>query len=81
VGELGNGGSVLFWVVVLLAIGVFVAIEALLVRSAWRSRVPHSEGDATNATHGTSRAAEVIWTLVPAVLLALLIVWSLRSHG
>ncbi len=74
-------GGPLYWVAICLAIAVFLLVEGLLIRSAWRARVSGSrEAPDSGGSPSSSRTTEVVWTLLPAVLLALLIAWSIRLH-
>lgn len=69
----------LFWAIVGLAVLVFVAVEALLVASSLRSPVDGAQ-DGEGARRPQSwRAAEVAWTLLPALLLLALLVASARA--
>jgi cytochrome c oxidase subunit 2 len=73
--NLGTGP--LFWPIVGLAGLVFVLVEALLVRSALR--IPASPGGGPTTLPRLRRGAELAWTLLPALLLALLAWASFRS--
>lgn len=59
----------MFYVILAVTGVAFVVTEALLFYFAWRYR--HREGVRARYTHGNSRL-EVIWTVVPAVMLVFL---------
>ncbi len=69
-------------VVGVIALLIFIAVEAALVYSAWRYRASRTEGPAPQI-HGNTRL-EVAWTLVPLVVLAVvfgLMVGTMREIG
>ncbi len=68
--------SQLFWVVTGIAAVVFVLVEALLLFSILRFRNrPASEAQ---QIHGNTKL-ELAWTIVPAIILAVLLGFTLRS--
>lgn len=58
----------LFWLVFWIAVGVFVLVEGLLVFAMIRFR-RRSADDVPKQIHGNTRL-EIIWTILPALLLA-----------
>ncbi len=76
---LGPTSGPLFWITIGLAVVVFVVAEALLIVSALRARLPAGGAAEESAAPRPSRAAELAWTSVPALLLALLVIASFRS--
>ena len=61
------------WITVTIAVAVEVALVAFL----WRYRARAGDGRPATFTHG-NRAAELTWTLVPALILATLAIASKR---
>ena len=68
VGPVAEQADNLFRPVFWIAAVIFFLVEGLLVYAAWRFR-RRSDADAPKQTHGNQRL-EVLWTIIPAVLLA-----------
>lgn len=66
----------LFVLILILAAGVFVVVEALLLISVWRFR--NRPPEMAVQTHGNTRL-EIAWTAAPAVVLATLLGFTLRT--
>jgi cytochrome c oxidase subunit 2 len=67
----------LFWVIFWASAGVFVLVAGLLLYSVIRFR-ERPGGDLPAQVHG-NRRLEILWTLVPALLLAAISVMTVRS--
>lgn len=65
--------AIVFWI----AVGVFVIVEGLLVYSVIRFRRQHPE-EVPVQLHG-STPVEVAWTIAPAIIVAVLMLLTLRS--
>jgi len=72
--EIDNLFRPVFWI----AVGVFVVVEALIVFAVFRFR--RRPGDAANPVqvHGNTRL-EIIWTAIPAIILAVIAVPTVRT--
>src|SRR5439155_16459134 len=71
--------SDLFWVTLGIALLVFLAVELLIVFTVFRfRRRPGLVQDEPAQIHGNTRL-EVMWTILPAVLLVSLAIISVRS--
>ena len=67
--------DILMWFVVWACVVIFTIVATVLVYSAWRFRAkPGDESDGP-PIHGNTRL-EIVWTLVPAFLLAVMAVWA-----
>ncbi len=66
--------TVVFWV----ALGVFVIVEGLLVYSVIRFRRRHPDEGMPVQIHG-STPVEVAWTIAPAIIVAVILLLTLRS--
>lgn len=65
----------LMWFVVWASIVVFTLVATVLVYCAWRFRAaPGDESDGP-PVHGNTKL-EIVWTIVPALLLAVMAVWA-----
>ena len=65
----------LMWFVVWASVAIFTLVAVVLVYSAWRFRAaPGDESDGP-PVHGNTKL-EIVWTLVPTVLLAVMAVWA-----
>lgn len=65
----------LMWFVVWASVAIFTLVTVVLVYSAWRFRAaPGDESDGP-PVHGNTKL-EIVWTLVPTVLLAVMAVWA-----
>ena len=58
----------LFWLVFWIAAAVFVLVEGMLVYALWRFR-RRSPADTPRQVHGNTKL-EIMWTIIPALLLA-----------
>jgi cytochrome c oxidase subunit 2 len=68
--------DILMWFVVIASIVIFTLVTVVLLYSVWRFRVKPGEPDDDGPpTHGNTRL-EVIWTVVPTILLAVMAVWA-----
>jgi cytochrome c oxidase subunit 2 len=67
-GPVADKQADLFWLVFWIAVGVFVLVEGLLVFAMIRFR-RRSADDVPKQIHGNTRL-EIIWTILPALLLA-----------
>ncbi|MGD9696468.1 MAG: cytochrome c oxidase subunit II [Thermoleophilia bacterium] len=67
----------LMWFVIWACIVMFTIVGTFLVYSAWRFRVRKGEDDEADGApiHGNT-TIEVVWTIIPAVLLAVVAVWA-----
>src|SRR2546422_10531306 len=68
----------MFYVILVVTGIAFVVTEALLFYFAWRYR--HRDGVRARYTHGNSRV-EIVWTVVPAVMLVFLGLASKTGWG
>lgn len=66
--------TIVFWV----ALGVFVIVEGLLVYSVIRFRRRTADEDIPMQIHG-STPVEVAWTIAPAIIVAVILLLTLRS--
>ncbi len=65
----------LMWFVVWASVVIFTLVATVLVYSAWKFRAaPGDESDGP-PVHGNT-ALEVVWTVVPAILLIVMAVWA-----
>jgi len=65
----------LMWFVVWASVAIFTLVTVVLIYSAWRFRAaPGDESDGP-PVHGNTKL-EIVWTLVPTVLLAVMAVWA-----
>jgi cytochrome c oxidase subunit 2 len=65
----------LMWFVVWASVAIFTLVTVVLLYSAWRFRAaPGDESDGP-PVHGNTKL-EIVWTLVPTVLLAVMAVWA-----
>jgi cytochrome c oxidase subunit 2 len=65
----------LLWFVIWASAVIFVLVAVVLVYSALRFRVPESDDQDGPPTHGHTKL-EVVWTIVPTMLLAVMAVWA-----
>jgi cytochrome c oxidase subunit 2 len=65
----------LLWFVVWASVVIFVLVVVVLVYAAIRFRVPESDDEDGPPTHGHTKL-EVVWTVVPVILLAVMAVWA-----
>lgn len=65
----------LMWFVVWASVVIFTLVTVVLLYSAWRFRAaPGDESDGP-PVHGNTKL-EIVWTLVPTVLLAVMAIWA-----
>jgi cytochrome c oxidase subunit 2 len=67
-GPIAEKQADLYWMVFWIAVVVFVLVEGMLVFMLWRFR-RRSPADTPRQVHGNTRL-EIIWTIIPALLLA-----------
>jgi len=65
----------LLWFVIWASVVIFVLVAVVLVYCAIRFRVPESDDQDGPPTHGHTKL-EVVWTIVPTLLLAAMAVWA-----
>lgn len=65
----------LLWFVILASLAIFTIVMAFLLYSAWRFRVPDDDDQDGPPTHGNT-TLEIVWTVIPAILLAVVAVWA-----
>lgn len=65
----------LLWFVIWISLALFTVVIAVLLYAAWRFRVGEDDDEDGPPTHGNTRL-EIVWTVVPAVLLAVMAVWA-----
>jgi cytochrome c oxidase subunit II len=65
----------LIWFVVWVSLAIFTIVMAVLLYSMWRFRVGEDDDEDGPPTHGNTRL-EVVWTIIPALLLAVVAVWA-----
>jgi cytochrome c oxidase subunit 2 len=74
--EQGRMAADLYWPVFLIAVGVFVLVEGLVIWIALRYRRRPTDAGLPVQTHGNN-PLEVIWTLIPALIVTGLFVLSM----
>jgi cytochrome c oxidase subunit II len=67
-GPVADKQAELYWLVFWIAVGVFVIVEGLLVYALYRFR-RRGPDDTPRQIHGNTRL-EILWTIIPALLLA-----------
>jgi cytochrome c oxidase subunit 2 len=65
----------LLWFVIWASVVIFVLVVVVLLYAALRFRVPESDDQDGPPTHGHTKL-EVVWTVVPTLLLAVMAVWA-----
>jgi cytochrome c oxidase subunit 2 len=65
----------LFLFVGIASIAIFTLVTVVVVYCAWRFRVPESDDSDGPPIHGNTKL-EIVWTIVPTVLLAIMAVWA-----
>jgi cytochrome c oxidase subunit 2 len=65
----------LFLFVGIASIAIFTLVAVVVVYCAWRFRVPESDDRDGPPIHGNTKL-EIVWTIVPAVLLGVMAVWA-----
>ena len=68
----------LFYLVLAIALVVFVFVEGLLVYAIFRYRRREGEDEQPEQIHGNA-TLEIMWTIVPAIIMAVLFVMTLRT--
>lgn len=72
--DIGNLWTIVFWA----AVAVFFLVEGAIVFALFRFRHRKSDTDMPKQTHGNTRL-EVAWTIIPALLLAVLAIPTLSG--
>ena len=65
----------LLWFVVWASIAIFTLVTVVIVYCAWRFRAKPGDDSDGPPIHGNTRL-EIVWTIVPTVLLAVMAVWA-----
>jgi cytochrome c oxidase subunit II len=65
----------LIWFVIGVSLAIFTLVSSILLYAAIRFRVGEDDDSDGPPTHGNT-TLEVVWTVVPAVLLAVVAVWA-----
>lgn len=65
----------LLWFVIWVSLAIFTIVTSVLLYAAIRFRVGEDDDEDGPPTHGNT-TLEVVWTVVPAVLLAVVAVWA-----
>lgn len=65
----------LLWFVIWVSLAIFTLVTSVLLYSAIRFRVGEDDDADGPPTHGNT-TLEVVWTVIPAVLLAVVAVWA-----
>jgi cytochrome c oxidase subunit 2 len=76
-GPVAASESFVFWVILIIATVVFVGVEAMLIYSAWRYR-ERPNSPTPRQSHGNVRV-ELIWTVIPAVILFVVLIFTIRG--
>ena len=63
------------WFVVWSSIAIFTLVATVLIYSAWKFRAPPGDESDGPPIHGNTKL-EIVWTIVPTVLLAVMAVWA-----
>ena len=63
------------WFVVWACIAIFTLVATVLIYSAWKFRAPPGDESDGPPIHGNTKL-EIVWTVVPTVLLAVMAVWA-----
>ena len=67
--------DMLMWFVVWSSIAIFTLVATVLIYSAWKFRAPPGDESDGPPIHGNTKL-EIVWTIVPTVLLAVMAVWA-----
>lgn len=78
-GPNGSAIATVFWIVLAIAVVVFLIVEGLLVWSAWRFRRKPTDTSEPQQIHGNTRA-EIAWTIAPALIVVVLFVLALQTQ-
>lgn len=65
----------LLWFVLIVSLALFTVVASVLLYAAVRFRVDEDDDEDGPPTHGNTRL-EIVWTVIPAVLLAVVAVWA-----
>jgi cytochrome c oxidase subunit 2 len=65
----------LLWFVVCACVVIFTLVTVVIVYCAWRFRAKPDDDSDGPPIHGNTRL-EIVWTIVPAVLLGVMAVWA-----
>jgi cytochrome c oxidase subunit 2 len=65
----------LLWFVVSACVVIFTLVSVVVVYSAWRFRAKPGDDSDGPPIHGNTKL-EITWTVVPAILLAVMAVWA-----
>ncbi len=76
-GPVAESESFIFWVILIIAGVIFVLVESALIYSAWRFR-ERPGTPAPRQLHGNN-TLEVAWTAAPAVVLLIVLVFTIRG--
>ncbi len=68
----------LWWLVFWIAVVIFVLVESALIYAAFRFRRRRNSDDRVRQVHGNTRL-EVLWTIIPVVILAIIAVPTLST--
>lgn len=66
----------LLWFLVIASAAIFVLVMTVMLYAVWRWRAAPDDDDDGAPIHGHT-GLEITWTLVPAVLLAVMAVWAI----
>ena len=78
VGPNGETIANLFNIVLIIAVGVFVVVEGLIVVAAFRFRRRSQDTSEPTQVHGNTKA-EIAWTIAPALIVVTLFVLALQG--
>ena len=65
----------LLWFVVWASVAIFTLVTVVIVYCAWRFRAKPGDDSDGPPIHGNTKL-EIVWTIVPTVLLAVMAVWA-----
>lgn len=68
----------LFYLVLVIAVVVFVLVEGLLIYAVFRYRRREDEDEEPEQIHGNA-TLEILWTVIPAIIMVVLFVLTLRT--
>jgi cytochrome c oxidase subunit 2 len=78
-GPVAQDESSVFWVILVIAVIVFVLVEGALVYSIFHFRErPGMEGVAPKQIHGNTRL-EMLWTIAPMIILFIVLFFTIRG--
>jgi cytochrome c oxidase subunit 2 len=73
--EQAENVDTLLWFVVWASVVIFTLVSVVVVYCAWRFRAKPDDDSDGPPIHGNTKL-EIVWTIVPAVLLAVMAVWA-----